>query len=412
MFGMKIISLETGFPPELASGRLPYEFSCELVRRGHKVTVVTVFPRRYLISGKKRPHKNGFYYWETMKAIKVMRVQPEFSRTAIWARAVEYFIVPMSLFLGGLLAGKSDILLCGSPPLFAAFAGCLLGKIRRVPVILRLQDIHPDALVKLGILRNPLLIGSLELIEKFIYKSVSGMTVISEGCLKLVLSKGAQRKKIELVPNWVDVESMKPLGKTSEFRHEHSLFGKFVVTYAGIMSWPQDLETLVESAYLLQDLNDIQFLLVGQGEQERLLKEKVRKLKLKNVKFLPLQPRETYFEILRASDVCLVSLKKSYTSPTVPSKILDIMACSKPIIANVPKGSDVRAIVEKANCGIWVEPENPSGLKQVVLTLYKNPKLREELGKRGRKYVETHLSLTECVNQYEVLINHVLQKKH
>jgi len=409
---MKFLSLEVGFPPELASGRLPYEFSCELVRHGHKATVVTVFPRRYLISEKTRNHKSGFFYWETMKGIRVMRVQPEFSRTAIWARAVEYFVVPISLFLGGLLAKKSDVVLCGSPPLFAAFAGCLLGKIRRVPVILRLQDIHPDALVKLGILRNSLLISSLELVEKFIYKSVSGMTVISEGCMKLVLSKGVQRKKIELVPNWADVESMKPLGKTSEFRHEHGLSDKFVVTYAGIMSWPQDLETLVESADLLRDLNDIQFLLVGQGEQERLLKEKVRKLKLKNVKFLPLQPRETYFEILRASNVCLVSLKKSYTSPTVPSKILDIMSCSKPVIANVPEESDVRAIVEKANCGIWVEPENPSGFKQVVMTLYKNPKLREELGKRGREYVETRLSLTACVNQYETLINSVLENRH
>ena len=409
---MKIISLEVGFPPELASGRLPYEFSCELVRRGHKVTVVTVFPRRYLISEKTRSHKSGFFYWDTVNGIGVMRVQPEFSRTAIWARAVEYFVVPMSLFLGGLLAGKSDIVLCGSPPLFAAFAGCLLGKIRRVPVIFRLQDIHPDALVKLGILRNSLLISSLELVEKFIYKSVSGMTVISEGCMKLVLSKGVQRKKIELVPNWADVESIKPLGKTNEFKHEYGLSDKFVVTYAGIMSWPQDLETLVESADLLRDLNDIQFLLVGQGEQERLLKEKVRKLKLKNVKFLPLQPKETYFEILRGSDVCLVSLKRSYTSPTVPSKILDIMACSKPIIANVPEESDVRAIVEKANCGIWVEPENPEEFKQVVLTLYKNPKLREELGKRGRGYVETRLSLAACVDQYEGLISGVLQSRH
>jgi len=408
---MNILSLETGFPPELASGRLPYEFSHELVKRGHKIMVVTVLPRRYLISGKPRSHKSGFFYWENMKGIRVMRVQPEFSRTTIWARATEYFVVPTALFLGGLLAGKSDVVLCSSPPLFAAFGGCLLGKVRRVPVILRLQDIHPDALVKLGIIKNSLLIRFLELLEKFIYKCVTKMTVISEGCLKLVISKGIGRQKIELIPNWTDTHCMRTSTKLDNFRREQGLSDKFVVTYAGIMSWPQDLETLVESANLLQDSNHIQFLLVGQGEQKKLLEEKVRKLKLKNVRFFPLQPRETYFEILQASDVCLVSLKKSYTSPTVPSKMLDIMICSKPIIANVPEGSDVHAIIEQANCGIWVEPGNAEKFKQAVLKLYGDMRLREEMGKRGREHVETHFSLTACVDRYEAIMSRALHSR-
>jgi len=405
---MKITSLEVGFPPELASGRLPYEFSSELVKRGYEVTVVTVFPRRYLMSEKIRSRKSGFFYWDTMNGVRVIRVQPEFSHTPLWARAVEYIVVPVSLFFGGLLAGKSDLVLCSSPPLFAAFSGCLLGKVRRVPVMLRLQDIHPDALVKLGIIKNSLLIRFLELLEKFTYKCVTKMTVISEGCLKLVISKGIGRQKIELIPNWTDVDSMRTSTKLDNFRREQGLSDKFVVTYAGIMSWPQDLETLVESANLLQDSNHIQFLLVGQGEQKKLLEEKVRKLKLKNVRFLPLQPRETYFEILQASDVCLVSLKKSYTSPTVPSKMLDIMICSKPIIANVPEGSDVHAIIDQANCGIWVEAGNAEQFKQAILKLYGDIQLREEMGKRGREHVETHFSFTACVDRYEAIMSRAL----
>ena len=405
---MKILILEAGFPPELASGRLSYELARELVKRSHRVTVVTVFPRRYLTTGKVRSNKSGFFYWEEMEGIRVLRVQPEFSQTSLWARAVEQITVPVSLFFGGLLAGKNDVILYGSPPLFAGFTACFLGKLMRVPVILKLQDIHPDALVKLGILKNLLLIRFIELIEKFIYKSVARITVISEGCRELVTSKGIRRQKTNLIPNWADTSKIRPLTKLNTFRRKYALLDKFVVTYAGIMSWPQDLETVVESANLLRDHENIQFLLVGDGEQKRLLEEKIKKLRLENVNLLPLQPRETYFAILQASDVCLVSLKKSYTSPTVPSKTLDIMACSKPIIANVPYKSDVHRIIKQANCGIWTEPGNSGAFKQVVLTLYKNQRLRQELGRRGREYVETHLSLAACVDQYESLINHLL----
>jgi colanic acid biosynthesis glycosyl transferase WcaI len=177
-----------------------------------------------------------------------------------------------------------------------------------------------------------------------------------------------------------------------------------MITYAGTMSWPQDLATVVEAANLLRDQKEIVFLLIGDGVQKESLVKRATELHLKNVIFMPLQEREKYFEIINNSDLCIVPLKKSYTSPTAPSKMLDIMLFAKPIIANVPANSDVSRIIEEAKCGLVFEPENPGIFKESVLNLYSDKAFREQLGNNGRMFVEKHLSLETCMDQYEHLL--------
>jgi len=408
---MKILCLEDGFPPELASGRLPYEFARELVKRGHKVRVVTVFPRKLWVKQQLTIPKAKLFYWDPMGGILTLRCWPQFKGKSIITRAVEYIILPLSLLLGGIIAGGKDIIHCQSPPLLLAFSACILKILTRAPLILRIQDIHPDALVKTGLIKNRFLIKALEIIEKFVYRYADHITVIAEGYRRNILSKGINSEKVSLIPNWADVERIESSPKIEEFFINNSLTDKFVITYAGTMSWPQDLETVIEAARLLKGYKDISFLLVGEGVKKELLIVRSKELKLENVMFMPLQPRDVYFNILRISDACLVPLRKSYDSPTAPSKMLEIMACSKPIIANVPYNSDVHKIISEAGCGIWVEPENPEALSQAVLKLYEDRSIAIQLGARGREFVEKHFSLTACMDKYEALLNSLLTKR-
>ena len=402
----KIVCLETGFPPELASSRLSFEFAQELTGRDYDIVVVTTFPKKYLLSQELGEIKSSkkFFYWEIMDNVKVLRVWPQFVSKSPTSRALEYLVIPISLFLGGLIVGKKDLIHCDSPPLLVALIGCILGKITRTPIILRTQDLHPDGLIKAGILKNKLFIKFLELIEKFVYLRSNKITVIAEGYKKHIISKGITPNKIILIPNWADTSKIPSVLKSNDFRINNNLSNKFIVTYAGTMSWAQDLETVIEAAHILKDHKDIVFLLVGEGVKKELLMKKSKELKLKNTIFMPLQPRNVYFKILYASNACLVPLRKNYKSPTAPSKMLEIMACSKPIIANVPYKSEVHKLINKAQCGIWVEPENPKTLSQTVLNLYENREFAHKLGKKGREFVKKHLSLMACMNEYEKLI--------
>jgi glycosyltransferase involved in cell wall biosynthesis len=401
---LNVLAIEDAFPPELTSARLPYEFAKELARRGHGVTVVTIFPRSYLTVEKISTPRTKFFYWNKSDGFLVLRTRPMLRAKSLVTRFLEYAVIPFTVFLGGFIAGKrKDLIHCQTPPLTVAFAACLLSKVTRKPLVLRIQDIHPDALVKIGVLRNPLLIGLFEIMEKFVYRCSSHITVISEGYKRHVTSRGTEASKVSLIPNWADIDAIKP-PDGNDFRERMGLENSFIITYAGTMSWPQDLETVVESADILKNYRHIVFLMIGDGVQKESLVRKSKELKLDNMKYMPLQPRNEYFKILYTSDACIVPLKKQFTSPTAPSKMLEIMACGKPMITNVPSNSDVQKIINDAQCGIWVEPEDPRAFSQAVLMLYKDKHLAKLLGRKGKEFVEKRLSLTKCMDVYESLI--------
>jgi glycosyltransferase involved in cell wall biosynthesis len=404
---LKILFLVSNFPPEISTGRLEYELSQSFVRSGKFVTVVTAFPRRYLINYTPS-HGGNFLYREEISRIRVIRMGPEFSgRDTIAIRGFEYFFEFFSFFLGGIIAGKADIIICSSPPLTLALASYFLGKVKHAPVIVRIGDLHPQELVDLGLIKSKVLVRFLEFMERVVYKKIDFFTVLSEGYRKHLLKKGAPPGKVCVVPNWGNTQELEI---SEELRTDlKKPVQKFVVTYAGIMSWFQDLETIIDAAFRLREHKDIRFLLVGDGPQKRFLEEKSKRLQLENVSFISLRPRKEYLQILQTSDACFVSLKKEVKTTTIPSKLLDIMACGRPVIANVPRG-EVPDILFKAKCGVCVEPQNPDELAEAILSLYKNRSEVVQLGRNAREYLEKHFTLNVCVKKYEEIIQQLTKR--
>jgi colanic acid biosynthesis glycosyl transferase WcaI len=400
---VSILAIESGFPPELTSARLPFEFARELKNRKYDVTVVVPFPRLNLVVGNCIKSERKFFKREEIAGVPLLRMWPQLKGKSLATRAAENMLLPVTLFVGGLLAGKKSVIHCVSPPFLITFTACVLGKVTRSPVVLRIQDLHPDALVKIGLIKNKALIKFLEGLEIFVYRYADQITVIAEGYRNHVISKGIDSSKVVLIPNWTSNLGVR-LSGNNDFRRANGLVGKFIITYAGTMSWPQDLATIVEAANLLRRRDEIVFLLVGDGVQKESLMKRASELHLKNVIFMPLQEREKYFEIINESDLCVVPLKKSYSSPTAPSKMLDIMACTKPMIANVPANSDVSRIVKEAACGLVIEPENPEIFKESALKLYSDNASRKKLANNGKMFVERCLSLKTCMDHYEHLL--------
>lgn len=178
-----------------------------------------------------------------------------------------------------------------------------------------------------------------------------------------------------------------------------------MVSFAGTMGYSQDLDSVLESAALLKSYKDILFILVGDGVEKECLENKARELNLKdiNVRFFPMQPREKYPEVLNASDVSLVTLKKTVKTPVVPSKLLSIMASGRPVLAAMNFNGDAPKLIEEAECGYCVKAGSSEELAEAILKLYKNPSLRECMGSNGRHYVEKHLSRVACIRKYEQL---------
>ncbi len=408
---MNVTLLVMYFPPEIGSAsHLFYEFAKELVRRGHKVTVVTTFPREYNLN-KDELHLMSKYKWkvflrEKIDGIDVIRVRSlPAPRDSPVLRGLEHFFVPLSITLGGLFA-KSDVIVVYSPPLPLGLAGWILSKIKRAPLIVNIQDLYPQAAIDLGLLKNPVLIKIFRVIERLVYELSDHITVHSEGNKEYVAEK-VPEEKITVIPNWHNSD-IRVSEKYNEFRKKLGIMDKFVVTYAGIMSYSQDIETIVDAAALLKDKKDIVFLLVGDGPQKRDIERKVELLGLDNIIMLPFQPKEKYSMLLAASDVCLVTLDANRVkTPVVPRKLNDIMAAGRAVIANVPLDGDVPKIVKEAECGYCIEPKNPEKLAEAILELYNNPHLVERFGKNGAEYARNNFAIDVCCSKYEKLFEYL-----
>jgi len=401
---LTVLDMELVFPPE-PIGRLSYEFAYELARRGHRVIVVAPFPPE---SFEKRKSSCKLVRWEKLDNFLVLRVLPrKSSGNTLMDKVADHVLIPFSLAFWSLVAVRDvDVVHCPSPPLLLGFCACFVSAIKRVPFVVRIHDLHPDALVKMNIIKNGLLIDGLRVIEKFVYSFARRIAVIAETYKSFIVSRGVTSSKVQVIPNWFQINSNPNLLTNEHVRLVSKIKskGKFIITYGGSLYWAQDLETAVDAAYLLRHNKDIVFLIVGDGPKKQGLVERAKRLKLENVVFMPFQPREVYLQIVLASHACIVTLNKNYASPTLPSKVSEIMGLGKPIIANAPYGSEVADLVGKAACGLTVEPGNPESFAKAVLKLTREEALARKLGENGKFFAERYFSPRVCINKYEKLL--------
>jgi glycosyltransferase involved in cell wall biosynthesis len=419
----RISLLVNNFPPEVGSAAdLFYQLAIAFSKRGHLVKLFTTEPRRYnLGNGQIRnsmlkglgsrlwsmEQMNDKLYVYRVKLLPL--IYPRSGKSAFF-RELEHVLQPFMFCAFVHYLASSDIILVYSPPLLLGYLGTLIGKLLNIPVIINVQDIHPDAIVDLGLLKNKFLISFFESIERQMYLYASAITVHSDGNRGIVVKHGTDPKKVFTIFNACHIPTQELLSQGLYFRKKFSLEGKFIVTYAGIMSFSQDLDTVIRAAKLLSNkIRNLIFLLVGDGPVRHELEILSKELRTTNVMFLPFQKGENYWNLLSASDVCLVCLKQSKVkTPVVPRKLEDIMAAGRPVIANVPLNGDVSKFVEDAKCGIVVKSESPSELADAIQKMYNMCKNdREQYGRNGRMYAVQNFSPQAIAMQYEVLFNSV-----
>jgi glycosyltransferase involved in cell wall biosynthesis len=409
---LNILLLSRYFFPEIGTAaNLFYELAKGLSSNGHNVTVVTNFPW-YNVKAIPEKYRGKVYMKEIIDGIEVIRIRFPIVGSKKIKLGIGHLTAPITSFLGGLLSKKHDIIFIYSPPLFMGLTGWLLTLLKKVPFVLNVQDIHPQCYIDQGILKNKFLIFILESIEKFCYKKASLITVHSKGNKEYIVNKkGVDEEKVKVLPNWIDTDELRPLPRDNEFSKKYNLNGKFVVSYAGTLSISQGLTTIIDAANILNHRNDIEFLIVGDGVEKQRLLDKVKEYNLKNVKFLDMQPKELYPYVLASSDVSLVSLNSKVKTPVVPSKILSIMASARPVLASLPLDGDAAKLIEEAQCGICIEPENPEKLAEKIVYLSENREICEKLGRQGRAYVVENFSLKKIIKEIENIFYEVLVKR-
>jgi glycosyltransferase involved in cell wall biosynthesis len=214
-----------------------------------------------------------------------------------------------------------------------------------------------------------------------------------------------EHSRVIIIPNWADLDSVVPASKDANLLlKELGLGQKFVVQYAGNMGRTHGLESLLDSAEALARDANVHFLFIGTGAKKPWIERLVRERKLTNVTVLGNRPRADQPNFLNACDVSIISFVPGMAGISVPSRMYNIMAAGKPIIAVADSCSEIALVVEEENIGWVVPPGQSDEISKVIKAAYSNPRLLMEMGQRAHLIAEKKYSIASVIDSYHELI--------
>ena len=413
---MRILYVSQYFPPEMgAPAARVYELAKHWVEAGCQVTVLTGFPNHPTGCVPKEYQRKMWRLsmQERVEGIQVIRtwLYPSPNRRPV-ERILGYTSFCVSACLRGLLLARPDFVIGTSPQLLVGLAGWWISRWKRCPFLFEVRDLWPESLLASGIGReSSLLIRALEGLTRFLYRSCDQIVVVTDALKQnLIVKRGLPEERIEVVENGVEADMFHPEIDVSSFRRSQDLEGRFVVSYIGTLGYAHGLGVILEAAERLEErCPQVLFLLVGEGAAKKDLQQRAEKGKLTNIRFLDQQPRETIPLFVNAADVCLVLLRKAELFSTVlPSKMLEVMACGRPVVLGVD--GQARKILDQAQAGLFIKPEDPEALAQAVIDLYRDPVIRSRLGENGRRFVVKHYSREQKAQHYLRILESLKEK--
>ena len=384
---MRVIVWGINYAPEF-TGIAPHNVAlCEFLHaRGDDVSMVTTF--RYYPAWEKRPEDRGtLFRTDRINGVPVHRCWhfvPK--RVSALKRIFHEASFVFTSTLRALSLPRADVYVLVSPPLLLGVAGWLVGKIKGAPFVFHVQDMQPDAALGLGMLKASWFTRALYWLESFAYRHAARVSGITRGMLKSFRGKGVPESKLVYFPNAIALDHGGPPPERGEFRRRNGFAPEeFLAVYAGNLGMKQGLDVLLEAAPLLRDPR-IRILICGDGAQRESLAQRVRELKLPNVSLLPFQ--ENYRGLLVDADVCFITQQAGAGNSFFPSKLLGLLAESKPVITVVAPECELALSLAEGKFGVNVPPGHARELADLLDALAHDPQRLAAYGAAGRRYVE------------------------
>ncbi len=373
---------------------------------GHEI-VVLAGTVHYASGLKAEKYKGKYFIHERLdNGVEIIRcfVSDKYNANFLW-RLWAYFSFMFSALYGGLFKtkGKFDIILVSSPPLFVGLTAYWLSLFKRIPYLFEVRDLWPESAIDTGVLKNKWIIKLSYWLEKKIYKHASKINVLTPAFKQtLIEKKKIDTNKICFIPNAADFTIAEKCAEkldVMEFRQKRNWQNKFIVVYVGAHGVANHLIQLVDTASLLADDPDILILSIGSGMEKAHLEEEVKKRGLTNILFLPPVSKNEVFEYILMADIGTSVLKKVDTFKTIYSnKTFDYMASKKPILMAIDGVS--KELVEQAQAGCFVEPENPNDFATKIKYYKANPSLVKTQGENGYKFAKEHFDRKVLAKKY------------
>jgi len=256
------------------------------------------------------------------------------------------------------------------PALGYAFVGAFLARCLRIPVILVVKDVMPEAAVVTGLLRNRAVIAVSRWLARWLYAVSSEIQTLGDGMARRIVAAGGARAKVRVVPDTIDRRELAPVPpERNEFRRRFVPPGAFAVVHTGNMGRKQDLDLLLRTADRLRSEPDVQFLVFGDGAVRSEFLRRRDQLQLENVSHHPLQDRSFLSQMLSGADVVLVSQLASVLDVVVPSKLVTAMGAGAMIVAACAADSETATLIRGSEGGLLVGAGDDAALARAILSV-------------------------------------------
>jgi hypothetical protein len=412
----KIAFVINYFHPDYAStGQLMTEL-CMHIKDDFEITVIAAQPgySQDTYSGKSKK-KIETEYWNGMKIVRVQL--PQVNKRSKLSR-MKYILQYFVLANIALLKEKNVDLIytISQPPVLGGLIGTIGKFLKRSKHVYNIQDFNPEQAAAVNYTG-----GTVHKIAKQIDQlncSFSDHIILVGNDMKQTLENRFGKNhqlSHSVINNWTDENEIIPLSKKDThvlaFLNEYNLEDKFVIMYSGNLGLYYDLENLIKISSELQSIPDIHFIYIGEGASKKEMQDYVSKENLKNVTFLPYQPKEFIKYSLNVADVHLVVNQKGIKGVSVPSKIYGVMAAGKPILGVLEQGSEAEFLISTSNSGLISEPQDYVHFIENIKSIYNlTHEERYEMGMRGRVYLDSYLKKELSLNKYKETLNDIINQ--
>lgn len=380
-------------PDPAAVGQHMADAAAALVRRGHRVVVLTS-GRGYDDPSVKYPRR------EVIDGVEVRRIPlTSFGKSSIAMRLLGGVSFTLQAIVRSISVRPLDAILVSTAPPMASVAAVAIGALRRAAIKYWVMDLNPDQLVALGVIRETSLVARIfDWLNRLVLRRASDVVVLDRFMAARVNRKLDVRDKLTVIPPWPHEDHLEVIDhRENPFRRRHSLDGKLVVMYSGNHGPSNPIATLLHAATRLGDLPDLVFLFVGGG----IGKKEVDEAAGPAIRSLPYQPLHDLKYSLSAADVHLVTVGDSVVGIVHPSKVYGAMAVARPVLLLGPEQSHVGELIGEHDIGWRVSHGDVDGAERVLRQIARTSAAElAAMGARAKALVSRRLSKAELCGRF------------
>jgi len=246
-------------------------------------------------------------------------------------------------------------------------------------------------------------------LEQIVYLYMDMILTLTPNLSNYVVSMGAQKGKVQVLPMTVDTNIFKPDVDTGDLRKTWNLNASDrVILFMGTLFEFSGLDKFVlEMPNIISQVPNAKLLIVGDGEQRRTLESIIAKLGLKDkIIITGFQPYQTMAQYINLADVCINSfIPNATTNDIFPGKTVQFLACGKPLVNTQLAG--VKAMLSDQTQGI-IYADSISQMADDVVMLLKSPDLSKMIGQNGIRCVRRIFDCVIVARQLEAILKQLV----